>query len=136
MGAAASTAKKPFSETDCKNSLGVLYDAEAQQAFAAAAQDGLVTWAEVLAYAKAHGLLDQKAVLLKNLLQFKTARDQIQAIYDEHFTGAVCDIPWVGRDLGDERRQLALHGAPAAIRAEFQKARASRRETSPRPELS
>ena len=53
-------------------------------------------------------------MLLKNLLQFKVARDQIQEIYDRDFTGAVCDIPWVGRDLGDEWRQRGLDGAPAA----------------------
>ena len=30
------------------------------------------------------------------------------------FTGAVRDIPWVGRDLGDERRQCSLAGTPVA----------------------
>ena len=83
---------------------------EAQQAFAAAKEDDVVAWPKVQAYAEAHGLLDPKSVLFKNLRQFKIAREQIEAIYDEHFTGAVRDIPWRGEDLGDDRRQCALNG--------------------------
>ena len=106
MGAAASTAQQSLSEVDVKNGIGVLYNSEAQRAFAAAAADGVVAWADARAYGDAHGLLDPKAVLFKNLRQFKVARDQIEAIYDAHFVGAVRDIPWVGRELGDERRVL------------------------------
>ena len=53
--------------------------------------------------------------MFKNLRQFKIAREQIETIYDAHFSGAVRDIPWRGEDLGDDRRQCALHGAPAEI---------------------
>ena len=52
-------------------------------------------------------------MLFKNLRQFKIAREQIEAIYDEHFSGAVREIRWRGADLGDDRRQCALNGAPA-----------------------
>ena len=114
MGAAAATAKQPLAEVDIKNEIGVLYGEEAQQAFAAAKEDDVVAWPKVQAYAEAHGLLNQKkAILFKNLRQFKIARDQIEAVYDEHFTGAVCEIAWRGKGLGDDRRQCALHGAPA-----------------------
>ena len=113
MGAAVSTAQQPLAEVDIKNEIGVLYGEEAQQAFAAAKEDDVVAWPKVQAYAEAHGLLDPKSVLFKNLRQFKIAREQIEAIYDEHFSGAVRDIPWRGKDLGDDRRQRALHGAPA-----------------------
>ena len=113
MGAAATTAKQPLAEVDIKNEIGVLYGEEAQQAFAAAKEDDVVAWPKVQAYAEAHGLLDPKSVLFKNLRQFKIAREQIEAIYDEHFSGAVRDIPWRGEDLGDDRRRCALHGAPA-----------------------
>ena len=99
MGAAVSTAQQPLAEVDIKNEIGVLYGEEAQQAFAAAKEDDVVAWPEVQAYAEAHGLLDPKAVLFKNLRQFKIAREQIEAIYDEHFSGAVRDIPWRGEDL-------------------------------------
>ena len=99
MGAAAATARQPLAEVDIKNEIGVLYGEEAQQAFAAAKDDDVVAWPEVQAYAEAHGLLDPKAVLFKNLRQFKIAREQIEAIYDEHFSGAVRDIPWRGEDL-------------------------------------
>ena len=114
MGAAATTAKQPLAEVDVKNEIGVLYGEEAQQAFAAAKEDDVVAWPKVQAYAEAHGLLNQKkSILFKNLRQFKIARDQIEAVYDEHFTGAVCEIAWHGKGLGDDRRQCALHGAPA-----------------------
>ena len=115
MGAAATTAQQPLAEVDIKNEIGVLYDEEAQQAFAAATEDNaVVAWPKVQAYAEAHGLLNQKkSILFKNLRQFKIARDQIEAVYDEHFTGAVCEIAWRGKGLGDDRRQCALHGAPA-----------------------
>ncbi|KAH8062809.1 hypothetical protein JL720_13179 [Aureococcus anophagefferens] len=113
MGAAATTAKQPLAEVDIKNEIGVLYGEEAQQAFAAAKKGDVVAWPKAQAYAEAHGLLDPKAVLFKNLRQFKIAREQIEAIYDEHFSGAVRDIPWRGEDLGDDWRQCALHGAPA-----------------------
>ncbi|KAH8069506.1 hypothetical protein JL721_5809 [Aureococcus anophagefferens] len=88
MGAAATTAKQPLAEVDIKNEIGVLYGEEARQAFAAAKEDDVVAWPKVQAYAEAHGLLDPKAVLFKNLRQFKIARGQIEAIYDEHFSGA------------------------------------------------
>ena len=52
-------------------------------------------------------------MLFKNLRQFKIAREQIETIYDEHFSGAVCEITWRGADLGDDSRQCALNGAPA-----------------------
>ena len=107
MGSAVSTAQQPLAEVDIKNDIGVLYGEEAQQAFAAAKEDDVVAWPKVQVYAEAHGLLDPKAVLFKNLQQFKIARDQIEAIYDEHFSGAVRDIPWRGKDLGDDRRQCA-----------------------------
>ena len=114
MGAAATTAQQPLAEVDIKNEIGVLYDEEAQQAFAAATEDNaVVAWPKVQAYAEAHGLLDPKAVLFKNLRQFKIAREQIEAIYDEHFSGAVREITWRGADLGDDSRQCALNGAPA-----------------------
>jgi hypothetical protein len=114
MGAAVSTAQQPLAEVDIKNEIGVLYGEEAQQAFAAAKEDDVVAWPKVQAYAEAHGLLNEKkSILFKNLRQFKIARDQIEAVYDEHFTGAVCEIAWRGKGLGDDRRQRALHGAPA-----------------------
>ena len=74
MGAAATTAKQPLAEVDVKNEIGVLYGEEAQQAFAAAKEDDVVAWPKVQVYAEAHGLLDPKAVLFKNLRQFKIAR--------------------------------------------------------------
>ena len=52
-------------------------------------------------------------MLFKNLRQFKIARDQIEAIYDAHFAGAVCEIRWRGEEPDDDWRQCALHGAPA-----------------------
>ena len=113
MGAAATTAKQPLAEVAIKNEIGVLYGEEAQQAFAAAKEDDVVAWPKVQAYAEAHGLLDPKAVLFKNLRQFKIARDQIEAIYDAHFAGTVCEIRWRGEELGDDWRQCALNGAPA-----------------------
>ncbi|KAH8094059.1 hypothetical protein JL720_4048 [Aureococcus anophagefferens] len=85
MGAAVSTAQQPLAEVDIKNEIGVLYGEEAQQAFAAAKEDDV----------------------------FKIARDQIEAVYDEHFTGTVCEIAWRGKGLGDDRCQCGLHGAPA-----------------------
>ena len=87
MGAAATTAKQPLAEVDIKNEIGVLYGEEARQAFAAAKEEDVVAWPKVQAYAEAHGLLDPKSVLFKNLRQFKIAREQIEAIYDEHFSG-------------------------------------------------
>ena len=58
MGAAVSTAQQPLAEVDIKNEIGVLYDEEAQQAFAAATEDNaVVAWPKVQAYAEAHGLL-------------------------------------------------------------------------------
>ncbi|KAH8066375.1 hypothetical protein JL722_813 [Aureococcus anophagefferens] len=115
MGAAVSTAQQPLAEVDIKNEIGVLYGEEAQQAFAAAKEDDVVAWPKVQAYAEAHGLLNRKkAILFTNLKQFKIARDQIEAVYDEHFTGTVCEIAWRGKGLGDDdRRQCGLHGAPA-----------------------
>jgi hypothetical protein len=114
MGAAVSTAQQPLAEVDIKNEIGVLYGEEAQQAFAAAKEDDVVAWPKVQAYAEAHGLFNRKkAILFTNLKQFKIARDQIEAVYDEHFTGTVCEIAWRGKGLGDDRRQCALHGAPA-----------------------
>ena len=53
MGAAAATAKQPLSEVNVKNAVGVLYDAEAQQAFATAATDSVVAWTEASAYTAA-----------------------------------------------------------------------------------
>ncbi|KAH8093675.1 hypothetical protein JL720_4825 [Aureococcus anophagefferens] len=107
-------AARSLAEVDIKNEIGVLYGEEAQQAFAAAKEDDVVAWPKVQAYAEAHGLLNEKkSILFKNLRQFKIARDQIEAVYDEHFTGAVCEIAWRGKGLGDDRRQRALHGAPA-----------------------
>jgi hypothetical protein len=81
MGAAATTAQQPLAEVDIKNEIGVLYDEEAQQAFAAATEDNaVVAWPKVQAYAEAHGLLNQKkSILFKNLRQFKIARDQIRS---------------------------------------------------------
>ena len=113
MGAAVSTAQQPLAEVDIKNEIGVLYGEEAQQAFATAKEGDVVAWPKAQAYAEAHGLLDPKAVLFKNLRQFKIAREQIEAIYDEHFSGAVRDIRWRGADLGDDWRQRGLNGAPA-----------------------
>ena len=46
MGAAAATAKQPLAEVDVKNEIGVLYGEEAQQAFATAKEDGVVTFDE------------------------------------------------------------------------------------------
>ena len=56
-------------------------------------------------------------MLFKNLRQFKIAREQIEAIYEEHFqniVGAVCDIPWRGEDLGDDSSPSFGPSSPTA----------------------
>ena len=53
MGAAAATAQQPLTEVDVKNAVGVMYDIEAQEAFAAAAADGAVAWTDAEAHAAA-----------------------------------------------------------------------------------
>ena len=118
MGAGVSTEGAPLTRVKCKNNLGVLFDPKAEEAFRAAATgpEGAETvpWPEVDAYVKTRDerWRDPKHVLFQNLKGFKAAREQIDDIARVHIKGAVKEIPWVGMDLGDERRQCGLDGKP------------------------
>jgi tetratricopeptide (TPR) repeat protein len=121
MGAGASTKKAPLSEVAIRNEIGVLYDAEKKQAFDAAAAAGpddtrVVAWPAIEAYAHDNDerALDPRKCLFLNLKAFKAARDQIAEIACVHIKGAVREIPWVGKSLGDDCRQCVLDGEPAA----------------------
>jgi len=50
--------------------------------------------------------------MFQNLKAFKDARKQIDEIASKHIKGAVREIPWVGKNLGDECRQTGLDGKP------------------------
>ena len=120
MGAGVSTEGAPLSEVAIKNEIGVLYDANAKQAFDAAATEGpdgtrTVPWPTIEAHAKQHDerALDPRKCLFQNLKGFKAAREQIAEIASKHIKGAVEKIPWVGMDLGDECQQCGLDGTPA-----------------------
>ena len=121
MGSGASTEKKPLSEVGIKNEIGVLYDAEKKRAFDAAATEGpdgtrVVAWPAVEAYAHDNDerALDPRKCMYVNLKAFKSAREQIAEIARVHIKGAVREIPWVGKSLGDDCRQCGLDGEPAA----------------------
>ena len=139
MGAGVSTEGAPLTRVKCKDNIGVLFDPEAEKAFAAAAtgpDDELaVPWADVDAYVKQRDARwrDPKHVLFQNLKQFKVARVEIEKIANDHIKGAIQDIPWCGQDVGDERRQCGLDGKPAesldALYATAKKARAIYAET-------
>ena len=121
MGSGASTLKKDMTEVRIKNDIGALYDGESKQAFDAAATEGpdgtrAVPWPAIEAYAKKRDerWRDPRYVLYQNLKAFKTAREQIDEIGSVHIKGAVKEIPWVGKTLGDDCRQCGLDGEPAA----------------------
>ncbi len=121
MGSGASTLKKDMTEVGIKNDIGALYDGESKQAFDAAATEGpdgtrAVPWLAIEAYAKKRDerWRDPRYVLYQNLKAFKTAREQIDEIGSVHIKGAVKEIPWVGKTLGDDCRQCGLDGEPAA----------------------
>ncbi|KAH8070286.1 hypothetical protein JL720_11847 [Aureococcus anophagefferens] len=88
MGAAVATAK-PLAEVDVKNDWRALRRRGAA-GLRRGQEDDVVAWPK-----------------------FKIARDQIEAIYDAHFAGAVCEIRWRGEELDDDWRQLGLKGTPA-----------------------
>ena len=120
MGSGASTDKKPLTEVRLKSEVGVLFDDKAKRAFDAAATEGpdgtrTVPWPEIEAHAKQHDerALDPRKCLFHNLKGFKVAREQIAEIASKHIKGAVAEIPWVGKDLGDEYRQCGPDGTPA-----------------------
>uniref|UniRef100_A0A7S4A3E2 RelA/SpoT domain-containing protein n=1 Tax=Pelagomonas calceolata TaxID=35677 RepID=A0A7S4A3E2_9STRA len=121
MGSGASTDKKPLTEVRLKSEVGVLFDDKAKRAFDAAATedpDGTrtVPWPTIEAHAKEHDerALDPRKCMFHNLKAFKAAREQIDEIARVHIKGAVREIPWVGKSLGDECRQCGLDGKPAA----------------------
>jgi len=120
MGSGASTDKKPLSEVRLKSEVGVLFDDKAKRAFDAAAteEDGTrtVPWPTIEEYAMEHDerALDPRKCMYVNLKAFKSAREQIAEIARVHIKGAVREIPWVGKSLGDDARQCGLDGEPAA----------------------
>ena len=121
MGSGASTDKKPLTEVRLKSEIGVLYDAEKKRAFDAAATEGpdgtrVVAWPAIEAYAHDNDerALDPRKCMYVNLKAFKAAREQIAGIACVHIKGAVREIPWVGKSLGDDCRQCGLDGEPAA----------------------
>jgi tetratricopeptide (TPR) repeat protein len=121
MGSGASSREQPLSEVAIKNEIGVLYDAEKKNAFDAAATEGpdgtrVVAWPAIEAYAHDNDerALDPRKCLYINLKAFKSAREQIADIARVHIKGAVREIPWVGKSLGDDCRQCGLDGEPAA----------------------
>ena len=116
-----STEGAPLSEVAIKNEIGVLYDDKAKRAFDAAATAGpdgtrVVAWPAIEAYAHENDerALDPRKCMYVNLKAFKSAREQIADIARVHIKGAVREIPWVGKSLGDECRQCGLDGQPAA----------------------
>ena len=119
MGSGASSRKAPLSEVAIKNEIGVLYDASAKQAFDAAATAGpdgtlVATWPAIEAHATANDerALDPRKCMFQNLKAFKDARGQIDEIAKVYIKGAIREIPWVGKNLGDECRQTGLDGKP------------------------
>jgi len=121
MGSGASALKADMTEVSIKNDIGALYDGESKQAFDAAATEGpdgtrAVPWLAIEAYAKKRDerWRDPRYVLYQNLKAFKAAREQIDEIGSVHIKGAVREIPWVGKSLGDDCRQCGLDGEPAA----------------------
>ena len=121
MGSGASALKKDMTEVGIKNDIGALYDGESKQAFDAAATEGpdgtrSAPWLAIEAYAKKRDerWRDPRYVLYQNLKAFKTAREQIDEIGSVHIKGAVKEIPWVGKTLGDDCRQCGLDGEPTA----------------------
>ena len=120
MGAGVSTEGAPLSEVAIKNEIGVLYDAEKKRAFDAAATEAdgtrTVPWPAIEEYAKEHDerALDPRKCMYVNLKAFKSAREQIADIARVHIKGAVREIPWVGKSLGDDCRQCGLDGEPVA----------------------
>ena len=111
----------PLTELAIKNEIGVLYDASAKRAFDAAASKGpdgtlVASWSAIEAHAKQHDerALDPRQCLYQNLKAFKHAREQIDEIARVYIKGAIREIPWVGKNLGDECRQCGLDGEPAA----------------------
>ena len=119
MGSVVSSSKASLSEVGIKNEIGVLYDANAKRAFDAAATEGsdgtlVAAWSAIEAHATANDerALDPRQCLYHNLKAFKDARSQISEIARVHIKGAVREIPWVGKNLGDECRQTGLDGKP------------------------
>ena len=119
MGAGVSTKGAPLTEVEIKNEIGVLYDASAKQAFETAAtksSDGtlVAAWPAIEAHAKANNerALDPRQCMYHNLKAFKDAREQIDEIARVYIKGAVREIPWIGKKLGDECRQTGLDGKP------------------------
>ena len=115
MGSGASALKADMTEVSIKNDIGALYDGESKQAFDAAATEGpdgtrAVPWLAIEAYAKKRDerWRDPRYVLYQNLKAFKAAREQIDEIGSVHIKGAVREIPWVGKSLGDDCRQCGL----------------------------
>ena len=120
MGAGVSTEGAPLTEVAIKREIGVLYDAEKKKAFDAAATEGpdgtrVADWPTIEAHAKAHDerTLDPRKCMYHNLKGFKAAREQIDELARVHIKGAVKEIPWRGKDLGDDARQRGPDGAPA-----------------------
>ena len=120
MGSGASTERKPLSQVYLKSEVGVLFDDNAKKAFDAAATEGpdgtrVVAWPTIEAYARDNDehALDPRKCMYNNLKAFKSAREQIAEIASSHIKGAVEEIPWVGKDLGDECRQCGPDGTPA-----------------------
>ena len=121
MGAGATALKADMTEVGIKNDIGALYDGESKQAFDAAATEGpdgtrSAPWIAIEAYAKKRDerWRDPRYVLFQNLKAFKAAREQLDEIARVHIKGAVKEIPWVGKTLGDDCRQCGLDGEPAA----------------------
>ena len=91
------------------------------RAFDAAATEGRTgrarsPWPAIEAYAHENDerALDPRKCMYVNLKAFKSAREQIAEIARVHIKGAVREIPWVGKSLGDDCRQCGLDGEPAA----------------------
>jgi len=121
MGSGASSRQVPLSEVALKSEVGVLFDTSAKRAFDAIATEGpdgtlVAAWSAIQAHAKQHDerALDPRKCMFHNLKAFKAAREQIDEIARVHIKGAVREIPWVGKNLGDECRQCGLDGKPAA----------------------
>ena len=111
MGAGVSTEGAPLTEVAIKREIGVLYDAEKKKAFDTAATEGpdgtrVADWPTIEAHAKAHDerTLDPRKCMYHNLKGFKAAREQIDELARVHIKGAVKEIPWRGKDLGDDAR--------------------------------
>ena len=76
----------------------------------------VAAWPTIEAHAKEHDerALDPRKCMFHNLKAFKAAREQIDEIARVHIKGDVKEIPWVGKNLGDECQQCGLDGEPAA----------------------